>query len=564
VAEQSSADYRGSLGRYALYGEIAAGGMATVHLARLLGPVGFARTVAIKRLHPHLAKDPEFVAMFLEEARLAARVRHPNVVATLDVVSDDGELFLVMEYVAGESLSRLVRKARERGELVPPRYAVGIVSGALEGLHSAHDAKSEKGQALGLVHRDVSPQNVHVGVDGVPRLLDFGIAKATNRVQETRTDQIKGKVAYMSPEQLAKGGIDRRADVYSASVVLWETLTGQRLFKADDVPSLVYAIINEQVMPPSSVVPDLPPGLDEIVMKGLEREAENRWSSAREMAAALEKALAPAPAREIGEWVHSVAGDALDWRQELVHRIESETSSSIPPPMRRDSPHSPIEATSGVVPTDGDDGRDQAPTISNEDGRTVADDERHTLLATSMRTPAPSVLDERYEDERDHGRPRIGLVAMAIAGVVFVGGGVLFGMRWVQMSVDPTAASEAVVPSASAPPATTAPAESESAIVIGGVQRTPPGGTAAAAAGAQGGAGAGTGSGTGTGTGTGATTGATGGGVRSGVTTVGSATRPRVSPAVTATQPPHDDCDNPFTVDARGIRHPKPQCFNKK
>ena len=172
MAEQSSADYRGSLGRYALYGEIASGGMATVHLARLIGPVGFSRTVAIKRLHPHLAKDPEFVAMFLEEARLAARVRHPNVVSTLDVVSDDGELFLVMEYVAGESLSRLVRKARERGERVPPRYAVGIMSGALEGLHSAHDAKSEKGQPLGLVHRDVSPQNVHVGTDGVPRLLD--------------------------------------------------------------------------------------------------------------------------------------------------------------------------------------------------------------------------------------------------------------------------------------------------------------------------------------------------------------------------------------------------------
>jgi serine/threonine-protein kinase len=221
--------------------------MATVHLARLLGPVGFARTVAIKRLHPHLAKDPDFVAMFLEEARLAARVRHPNVVATLDVVSDDGELFLVMEYVAGESLSRLVRKVREKGERIPPRYLVGIMSGALEGLHAAHEAKSEKNQPLGLVHRDVSPQNVHVGIDGVPRVLDFGIAKATNRVQETRTDQIKGKVAYMSPEQLAKGNIDRRADVYSASVVLWEALTGQRLFKADDVPSLVYAIINEEV-----------------------------------------------------------------------------------------------------------------------------------------------------------------------------------------------------------------------------------------------------------------------------------------------------------------------------
>lgn len=552
VAEQSSADYRGSLGRYALYGEIAAGGMATVHLARLLGPVGFARTVAIKRLHPHLAKDPDFVAMFLEEARLAARVRHPNVVATLDVVSDDGELFLVMEYVAGESLSRLVRKARERGELVPPRYAVAIMSGALEGLHSAHDAKSEKGQALGLVHRDVSPQNVHVGVDGVPRLLDFGIAKATNRVQETRTDQIKGKVAYMSPEQLAKGAIDRRADVYSAAVVLWETLTGQRLFKADDVPSLVYAIINEEVRPPSSVVPDLPAGLDAIVMKGLDREADNRWSSAREMAAALEKALPPAPAREIGEWVHSIAGDALDWRQELVHRIESETSSSIPPPHRRDSPAGPIEITSGVVPTDGDDGRDQAPTISNEHGA-ILDDERETLLAQSTRTPGPAVIgDYDPEDEaHDPRRSRIGLLAMAVAGLVFVSGGVLFGMRWVQTSADVVTPPEPSVHTAT-------PAESESAIVIG-VQRNGPPGT-------------GTGTAAGTNTAPTAATAATTTTTATPATPTPATVRGVPAPVVsvrtgrgaaTAT-PAHDECDNPFTVDARGIRHPKPQCFNKK
>ena len=550
MAEQSSADYRGSLGRYALYGEIAAGGMATVHLARLLGPVGFARTVAIKRLHPHLAKDPDFVAMFLEEARLAARVRHPNVVATLDVVSDDGELFLVMEYVAGESLSRLVRKARERGERMPPRYAVAIMSGALEGLHSAHDAKSEKGQPLGLVHRDVSPQNVHVGVDGVPRLLDFGIAKATNRVQETRTDQIKGKVAYMSPEQLAKGAIDRRADVYSASVVLWETLTGQRLFKADDVPSLVYAIINEEVQPPSSVVEDLPAGLDEIVMKGLSREADDRWDSARDMAAALEKVLAPAPAREIGVWVHSIAGDALDWRQELVHRIESETSSSMPPPMRTDSPSSPIEATSGVVSTDSV--PDDRETINNEDMRASADDERATLLAPSNRTPAPSVNDRNDRNDRDdrgeeRGRSRVGLATMVLVGVLLVGGGVLFGMRWIQMSADPSAADPVVPSSAAAGP------ESESAIVIGVARNAPPGASAGANPSAI-------------------PTGANaplGGSqvvpvVRGPLPTASAPRlpfRPFVPPASAA--PPLGECDNPFTVDARGIRHPKPQCFKK-
>ena len=535
MAEQSSADYRGSLGRYALYGEIAAGGMATVHLARLLGPVGFARTVAIKRLHPHLAKDPDFVAMFLEEARLAARVRHPNVVATLDVVSDDGELFLVMEYVAGESLSRLVRKAREAGERVPPRAAIGIISGALEGLHSAHEALSEKGQLLGLVHRDVSPQNVHVGTDGIPRLLDFGIAKATNRVQETRTDQIKGKVAYMSPEQLAKGNIDRRADVYSAAVVLWETLTGQRLFKADDVATLVYAIINEEIPPPSLLVKDLPPGLDAVVMKGLAREADQRWSSAQEMAAALEAACPPAPAREISEWVRNIAGEALDWRQELVHRIESETSHSMPPPgLRRDSPANPIEVTSGVVPMADGDPRGEAPTISNESGRSpflhsmTPHDERDTLLGPgaprSNRTPTGAVMGDAAAEH--HGVGKLGIAAMTLAAILLLGGGIAFGLRWMQMSND------AVSTDPQLSPQTGQPAESESAIVLPEGRRDPTGAASAAAAAAA---------------------------------SAAAAQRQRwVAPVPIPSVVQRDPCENPFTVDARGVKHPKPECLNRK
>jgi len=190
------------VGRYALYAEIAAGGMATVHFGRLLGPVGFSRTVAIKRLHPQFAKDPEFVSMFLDEARLAARIRHPNVVPTLDVVATQGELFLVMDYVQGESLSRLIRAARERGHRIPPRIVSSILTGALHGLHAAHEAKNERGEPLNIVHRDISPQNVLVGSDGVPRVLDFGVAKAAGRVQTTREGQLKGKLAYMAPEQI--------------------------------------------------------------------------------------------------------------------------------------------------------------------------------------------------------------------------------------------------------------------------------------------------------------------------------------------------------------------------
>jgi serine/threonine protein kinase len=194
-----------------MFGEIAAGGMATVHLGRLLGPVGFSRTVAIKRLHPQYAKDPDFVSMFLDEARVAARIQHPNVVPTLDVVSLEGELFLVMDYVAGESLGRLLRALRDRGPRVPPRIVGSIMTNVLYGLHAAHEARSERGEPLGLIHRDVSPQNVLVGLDGVARVLDFGVAKAAGRVQTTGDGQVKGKLSYMPPEQIAGGEIDRRA-----------------------------------------------------------------------------------------------------------------------------------------------------------------------------------------------------------------------------------------------------------------------------------------------------------------------------------------------------------------
>src|SRR5580698_2040686 len=203
------------VGRYAIYGEIAAGGMATVHFGRLLGPVGFTRTVAIKQLYPHFARDAEFVAMFLDEARLAARIRHPNVIQTIDVVADNGELFLVMDYVESEPVSRLIRLARGMGEPIPLRIATSIVCGALHGLHAAHEATSDRGESLGIVHRDVSPQNILVGIDGVPLVIDFGVAKAIGRAHTTRDGNLKGKVSYMAPEQL-EGRATRRSDIFAA------------------------------------------------------------------------------------------------------------------------------------------------------------------------------------------------------------------------------------------------------------------------------------------------------------------------------------------------------------
>jgi serine/threonine protein kinase len=321
--------------------------MATVHFGRLNGPAGFSRTVAIKRLHPNLAKDPEFVAMFLDEARLAARIRHPNVVPTLDVVATEGEIFLVMDYVQGESLSRLRIAMQDAKRATDPRIVAAIMSGVLHGLHAAHEAKSEQGQSLNIVHRDVSPQNVLVGIEGVARVLDFGVAKAIGRVQTTREGQIKGKLAYMPPEQLHGGRVTRQADVYAAAVVTWETLTGCRLFSGDHEGALVTSILMQSVQPPSKVAPHVPAAFDKVVMRGIDRDPAKRYATAREMALDLERCAGVASTSEVGEWVESLAGTELSKRAAFMAAIEG--SSPTPRPSER--ARIPVASTTSDMPT---------------------------------------------------------------------------------------------------------------------------------------------------------------------------------------------------------------------
>ena len=315
-------------GRYALCGRIASGGMATVHLARQLGAGGFARIVAVKRLHERYARDPEFVAMFLDEARIVARIRHPNVVQTIDVVTEDFELFLVMEYIHGESLLHMMHMASREKTPLPIPVVGAVLVGALLGLHEAHDARSETGVPLGIVHRDVSPHNVLVGVDGTARVLDFGVAKASERIQTTLDGQLKGKLSYMAPEQITNQPMDRRTDVYSAAVVLWEALTGLKLFHGASEGAVINKILLETVRPPSRLNASVPAALDAVVMRGLARDPSARFGSAREMAVAIEQATPLASASVVGALLSASCEASVATKAQLIASIEARSSTS--------------------------------------------------------------------------------------------------------------------------------------------------------------------------------------------------------------------------------------------
>ena len=312
---------RRRVGRYLICGELASGGMATVHLGRLLGPAGFSKIVAIKRLHAQFATDPEFLSMFIDEARLASVISHPNVVSSLDVVVEDNELLLVMEYVQGESLAQLIRLARKRHAAPPLGIVQRILCDALDGLHAAHTA-SVGGQPLNIVHRDVSPQNIMVGANGVARVLDFGIAKAESQSHSTRPGLVKGKFSYLSPEQVRGLPLDARTDVFSAGVVLWESLTGQRLFALQGAAKTVERVLSAPIPAPSSKNPLVSADLDRVVSKALQRESRLRYRSAAEFAEALRAVGGEATRAELSAWVSSTAAEGLARRLEALQELE--------------------------------------------------------------------------------------------------------------------------------------------------------------------------------------------------------------------------------------------------
>ena len=396
------------VGRYVLHAPIARGGMATIHLARLLGAEGFSRTVAAKRLHPQFTEDAEFLKMFLDEARIASKVHHPNVVPMLDVVQSGTEVILVQEYVHGVPFDKLLRAVNQQKKVLPVSVVIAIVSGMLAGLHAAHEATDELGEPLKIVHRDVSPQNVIVGVDGIPRLLDFGVAKATLSDHVTRAGVFKGKLAYTSPE-LLQGIVTQSTDIYAASVVLWEALAGRRLYLAANEAELIAAVMSGTVKTLTEVVDqaavtadrwELLQKLEPIVAKGLSFAMEDRFPTAAAMQDALLKVAPMGTPAEVSRWVKALGKEYLEGREKVIVSEESswrKQKSILPGAI--DAATSPVEdSTERSTPG-------STPGAASQPSATAAG------LQTSVAAPSPA--PERGRSQR------------AMLGVLLLIGGLL-------------------------------------------------------------------------------------------------------------------------------------------
>jgi eukaryotic-like serine/threonine-protein kinase len=323
-----------ALGRYECLMPIARGGMAAVWAARARGARGFQRFVAIKIMLPTLSSDPDFETMFLDEARIVSRIRHPHVVEIIDLGEQDSLLYIVMEWIDGEPLNTLMRKASQDGHL-PMGIAARIMADTCTGLHAAHELKDDNGRVVGLVHRDISPQNVMVGYDGITKLLDFGVAKAVGvSSAETAAGHIKGKVAYMAPEQVTGDRVDRRTDVFASGIVLYQMVTGKHPFRADHEAGTIHNVLSREVPPPRQFVPDCPPRMHQVLMRALQRDPERRFQSAAEMGNELDEIARldgkRVNAEMVGAFVRSVAGVTGDERRAALKKAVTDADVRVP------------------------------------------------------------------------------------------------------------------------------------------------------------------------------------------------------------------------------------------
>ncbi len=318
---------RRRLGKYVILGRLGAGGMGKIYLAFLPGPAGIEKLVVIKRLHSHLTGDRLLVESFLDEARLAMAISHPNVVHTYDVGEVDGRYYMAMEHIDGQNLGALLRTSKRAGKYPESSLWAGMFCAALDGLHAAHTARDARGRPLNIIHRDVSPQNILISYDGTPKLVDFGIAKAAMRINETDAGVLKGKYAYMSPEQCEAKDLDPRSDVFSAGVVFWEMLAGRRLYKSQHVVKSIDRILREPPITPVKYNADCDEKLAAIAVKALAKDPDERFSSADEFREAIEDALLAAGQRyrrgDLSALMRELFGDVIDRQRQLLDRVLS-------------------------------------------------------------------------------------------------------------------------------------------------------------------------------------------------------------------------------------------------
>jgi serine/threonine-protein kinase len=301
--------------------------MAEIYLARMIGTDGFSKLVVVKRLLQNLANDKEFVEMFLDEARINARLSHSNVVQVLDLGETDGQYYMAMEYVTGLSVAQVGRMAAQRLGEVPQGVACGIVAQACAGLHHAHETKLPDGSEMGIIHRDVSPQNLLLTYEGFVKVLDFGIAKAEGRATQTKAGMVKGKFAYMSPEQCTGEGIDRRTDIFALGIILFELCTSRRLFKRNSTFETYEAIIKCEVPDPSTVSASVSKPVAAVILKTLSRKKEDRFPNAEAMQEALELAMRRSTIRgkstDLARFLENNFSDQIKEQEELIRRLES-------------------------------------------------------------------------------------------------------------------------------------------------------------------------------------------------------------------------------------------------
>ena len=366
-----------TLGRYEILMPIARGGMATVWAARLTGSRGFTKLVAIKTMLPGLSDDPDFEAMFLDEARLAAKIKHPHVVEIVDLGDEDEWIYIVMEWVNGETMFTLNKRAKAKGG-IPLPLMLRIASSACAGLHAAHELRDPKGNLLDLVHRDISPQNVMISFDGIVKIVDFGVAKAAGRAHETRVAGImKGKVPYLSPEQLTGLKVDRRSDLFSLGVLMYVMVSGRHPFRGESDAKTMENICSRAPVPLRDLVPDVRPDLEAIVMRALEKTPEARWPDCARMQRALDQVLSAMGVAvtdgDVAVFVRSVLGDLIEERnlnlEAAIQQMDAKVASDKPVPSkttlsakRAVRGGAPLPATfEGILPVSLDEGPHEPP-----------------------------------------------------------------------------------------------------------------------------------------------------------------------------------------------------------